>query len=141
MASESEELASDYKARMNSVVLIRDFVNEDPQIVYKGNVDDPSDEKLEDFTHWINGNAYPKLIPFIADNKEMMFDRKRKGFKNHVMFVLEPTNGLVSYQCICIYQIVSFGYLCSNYFNIHCYYYLHLPLQCAGKFLQTLPPI
>ena len=92
LLSENEDLATDYKATMNSVVLIRDFTYEDSEVIYMGNMEDPNKESLEDFAHWLNGNAYPKLIPFIAENKEMMFDRKRKGFNNHAMFVLDPTN-------------------------------------------------
>ena len=91
-SSDDENLAADFKTRMNSVVLIRAFAHEDSQAIYSDDSEGTSDEKLEDFAHWINGNAYPKLIPFIPDHKEMMFDRKRKGFNNHAMFLVDPTN-------------------------------------------------
>jgi Thioredoxin-like domain len=82
--SENAVMADTMAVKMNSVVLIRQFADENEVVVYEGDED-----SLDQLKSWFNLYGYPLLMPLTEENKSVMFDAKRPGFSTHFIAVLD----------------------------------------------------
>ena len=82
--SDNENFAHDMKTHMDSVSLVRDFK-------FQNDIEYFDQQEFDLFTQWINFHAYPKITPFSENYKIMMFDRKRLGVENHILFFIDFT--------------------------------------------------